>query len=166
MKARTTLFTVLVLALVSTACQAPAQEAGPLSEADVAAIRSLGAALDEAALASDWGALAELLTEDAVFMPPNGPAVEGRAAIQEWIESTGLVMTEHTFAFTHVDGHGDVAYGRANYTETFTVGGVATAFEDAGKVLGILRRQPDNSWLIAVWCWNSDLPLPEEGSET
>jgi uncharacterized protein (TIGR02246 family) len=127
---------------------------------DVAAIESLGAALDEAALASDWGALAALLTEDAVFMPPNGPAVEGRAEIQEWLESTGLVMTEHTFEFTAIGGQGDVAYGRANYTETFTVGGAAPAVEDTGKVLGILRRQPDNTWLIAAWCWNSDLPGP------
>ena len=164
MKARATLFAAL--ALVSTACQVPAQEAAGLSDEDVAAIRSLGAALDEAALASDWGALAALLTEDAVFMPPNGPAVEGRAAIQEWIESIALVMTAHTLEFTDVGGHGDVAYGRANYTETFTVGGVAPAIEDAGKVLGILRRQPDNTWLIAVWCWNSNLPLPEGGAET
>jgi uncharacterized protein (TIGR02246 family) len=167
MSVRSILLSGFALALAGTACQPPAQEAGPLSDEDVAAIRSLGAALDEAALASDWGALAALLTNDAVFMPPNGPAVEGRAAIQEWIESIGLVMTEHTFEFTHVGGHGDVAYGRANYTETFTVGGVATAMEDAGKVLGILRRQPDNSWLIAVWCWNSDLPAAtEEGTET
>ena len=56
---------------LTVACQLPAPEIGPLSEEDVAAIKSLGAALDEAALASDWGALAALLTEDAVFMPPN-----------------------------------------------------------------------------------------------
>jgi uncharacterized protein (TIGR02246 family) len=142
------------------------REAGmfKLTEEDIAAIRSLGAALDEAALASDWDALSALLTEDAVFMPPNGPAVQGRGAIQEWLESISIVMTAHTFEFTHVGGQGDVAYGRANYTETFTVGGVAPAIEDAGKVLGILRRQPDNSWLIAVWCWNSNLPVPEDAS--
>jgi ketosteroid isomerase-like protein len=127
---------------------------------DIAAIESLGAALDEAALASDWAALAALLTEDAVFMPPNGPAIEGRSVIQEWIESTGLVMTEHTFEFTDIGGQGDVAYGRGNYTETFTVGGAAPAVEGIGKVLGVLRRQPDNTWLIAAWCWNSDLPGP------
>ena len=161
MNVRSALLVALTFVFASTACQPPAQEAAGLSEEDVAAIRSLGEALDEAALASDWGALAALLTEDAVFMPPNGTTMEGRAAIQESIESIGLVMTEHTFEFTDVGGQGDIAYGRANYTETFTVGGVAPAIEDAGKVLGILRRQPDDSWLIAVWCWNSDLPLPE-----
>jgi uncharacterized protein (TIGR02246 family) len=133
-----------------------------LTESDIAAIESVGAGLDKAALASDWGALAALLTEDAVFMAPNGPAVEGRAAIQEWIESIGLVMAEHTFEFTDIGGHGDVAYGRAKYTETFTVGGATPAIADAGKVLGVLRRQPDDSWLIAVWCWNSDLPVAED----
>jgi len=131
-----------------------------LAEDDIAAINSLGAALDQAALASDWGALAALLTEDAVFMPPNGPAVEGRVTIQEWLESIGIVMTEHTFEFTDVDGQGDVAYCRAIYTETYTVAGIVPAITDAGKTLGVLRRQPDNSWLIAAWCWNSDLPVP------
>ena len=161
---RSAMLVPLTIALTSAACQ----PVGPLTEEDITAIESLGAALDEAALASDWGALAALLTEDAVFMPPNGPAVEGRAAIQEWIESIGLVMTEHTFEFTDVGGQGDVAYGRAMYTEAFTIGGVAPAIEDSGKVLGVLRRQPDNSWLIAAWCWNSDLPVPEDtsGAET
>ena len=151
----------VIVALTGAACQS----VGPISEQDVAAIQAVGKALDEAALASDWGALAALLTEDAVFMPPNGPAVEGRAAIREFIESTGLVMTEHTFEFTHIDGIGDTAHARAKYTEAFTIGGVAPAIEDTGKVLGILRRQPDNSWLIAAWCWNSDLPLPTAPSE-
>lgn len=159
---RSAILVALTIAFTSAACQ----PVGPLTEEDIAAIRSLGAALDEAALASDWGALAALLTEDAVFMPPNGPAVEGRGAIQEWIESSGIVMTAHTFEFTDVGGQGDVAYGRANYTEAFTVGGVAPAIKDAGKVLGVLRRQPDNSWLIAVWCWNSDLPVPGDASGT
>ncbi len=157
---RSAILVALIIALTSAACQ----PAGPLTEEDVAAVRSLGAALDEAALASDWGALAALLTENAVFMPPNGPAVEGRAAIQEWIESLGILMTAHTFEFIDVGGQGDVAYARATYTEAFTVGGAAPAIEDAGKVLGILRRQPDNSWLIAVWCWNSDLPVPGDAS--
>lgn len=162
MLTRSAILVALTMALTSAACQ----PAGPLTEEDIAAINSLGAALDEAALAGDWGALASLLTEDAVFMPPNTPAVEGRAAIQEWIESTGLVMTEHTFEFTHVSGQGDLAYARATYTEAYTLGGVAPAIEDAGKVLGILHKQPDDSWLIAAWCWNSDLPVPEDDSET
>ena len=132
----------------------------PLTEEEIAAVRAVGVALDEAALASDWGALAALLTEDSVFMPPNGPPVEGRVAIQEWIESMDLVMTAHTFQFTDIGGQGDFAYGRASYTETFTVGGAAPAVEDTGKVLGLLCRQPDSTWLIAAWCWNSDLPGP------
>jgi ketosteroid isomerase-like protein len=157
---RSAMLVALTVGLTGVACQ----QISPLTEEDIAAINSVGVALDEAALASDWGALAALLTEDAVFMLPNGPAVEGRAAIQGFIESMGLVITEHTFEFTHIEGQRDVAYGRASYTETFTVGDLATAIEDAGKGLALLRRQPDNSWLIAVWCWNSDLPVPTDGS--
>ena len=166
MSTRSVLLAALALALASTACQPAAQEAGPLSEEDIAAIKSIGPALDEAALAGDWDAIAALFTEDVVLMPPNGTTIEGRGVFREWVESLGLVATEHMIEFTDVGGHGDVAYGRANYAETVTVGGVTPAVEDVGKILTILRRQPDNSWLIAVWCWNSDLPLPEEGSGT
>jgi len=127
-----------------------------LSTEDIAAIKSLGEALDKAAKASDWVALAALLTEDVVFYPPNAPAVKGRTTIQEWIESIGLKMLEHSFVFTEIDGQGDIAYGIATCKETFILGDVATPLKDEETVMGILRRQPDNSWKIDRWCWNSD----------
>jgi uncharacterized protein (TIGR02246 family) len=164
MKARTTLLAVLVLALASTARQAPAQEAGPLSEEDVAAIKSIGPAVDQAALAGDWGAVVAVMTEDGVWMPPNSPAIQGRATMKEWVESLGITMTEHTIELVEIDGYGDLAYARGTYAEAYTMGGLAEPTEDVGKNLAILRRQPDGSWLITVWIWNSDLPLPEEGS--
>ncbi len=45
-----------------------AEEPGvkPLSDEDVAAIKALGPALDEAALAGDWDAVVALLTEDGM----------------------------------------------------------------------------------------------------
>ena len=53
---RSAMLVPLTIALTCAACQ----PVGPLTEEDIAAIGSLGAALDEAALASDWGALATL----------------------------------------------------------------------------------------------------------
>jgi uncharacterized protein (TIGR02246 family) len=94
--ARTTLFAVLVLALASMACQPPAQEAGPLSEEDVAAIRAVPQSYTEAMLANDYAAVAALWAEDAVLMAPNEPLIEGRAAIQASYEAMPVTVTEYS----------------------------------------------------------------------
>ena len=132
-----------------------------LSDEDVAAIKALGTALDKAALAGDWKTLVELFTEDVVMMGPNSPIIQGRSALMEMLESSAMTVTEHVVEIVEVDGYGDIAYGRAKWKETFSVDGMAEPIKEEGKILGIFRKQPDGSWLISVWMWNSDLPLPE-----
>jgi uncharacterized protein (TIGR02246 family) len=132
-----------------------------LSDEDVAAIKALGPALDKSALAGDWDAVASLFTEDVVMMGPNSPIIQGRSTLLEVMKSSGMTVTEHVVELVEVDGYGDIAYGRATWKETFSIEGVAEPIKEEGKILGIFRKQPDNSWLIAVWMWNSDLPLPE-----
>jgi ketosteroid isomerase-like protein len=127
-----------------------------LSSEDIAAIKSMGEALDKAAKESDWDALTALFTEDVVFMPPNSPLVEGSTTVKEWIESLGIKMTDHSIVFTDIGGAGDIAYVQAINPEAYTIKGVATPFENTNKILGVLLRQPDNSWKIKKWCWNTD----------
>ena len=150
----------LVFLLCFTFCcqqgEEVAEEVGvaPLSDEDVAAIKALGPALDKAALAGDWDAVDALFTEDVVMMGPNSP-------MMEMLESSGMTVTEHKVELVEVDGYGDIAYGRGIWVEAFTIEDVAEPIKDEGKILGIFRKQSDGSWLIAVWSWNSDLPLPE-----
>ena len=153
---------VLTLALAVTACQ---QGAEPLSQEDVAAIKAVGPALDEVALAGDWDAVGAIFAEDALVMSPNMPSYQGRAALLEFVESAQLAITRHSIEFPEVDGYGDIAYARGTYDEAFTMGGVEELVEDVGKILAILRKQPDGSWLIARWITNSDLPLPSAEGE-
>ena len=40
------------------------------------------------------------------------------------------------------------------------MGGSEELIEDAGKILAILRKQADGSWIVTRWITNSDLPLP------
>ncbi|MEE9230166.1 MAG: DUF4440 domain-containing protein [Acidobacteriota bacterium] len=166
MSARSMLLAAFALGFVGTACQPPVQEAGSLSEEDMAAIKSIGPAVDQAALVGDWGAVVAVMTEDGLWMPPNSPAIQGRATMKAWLESLDITMTERKIELLEIDGHGDIAYARGTYAETFTVGGVPEPIENVGKNLSILRKQPDGSWLIAVWIWNSDLPPPEPESAT
>lgn len=155
----------LALALASTACQPPVQGARGLSEEDVAAIRRITDSYTQAALAGDWAAVAGFYAGDALFMPANESAVEGRAAIQAWYEALPT-MTEFAVRPVEIDGRGDLAYVRGAHSITLTPEGVPESIQDTGKYISNLRKQPDGSWLAVVGITNSDLPLPGEGAES
>ena len=91
---------VAVFALTLAACQpqpsptpAATPEAAPsaLPEADAAALRALLDRWQQAARAKDWPAVAATYTEDGMFMPPNGPSVRGRAAIEAWFKASDTI---------------------------------------------------------------------------
>ena len=140
-----------------------AEEAGVvgLTEEDLAAIKALGPALDEAALAGDWDAIVAMFTEDGLLMPPNGLAIKAGSEFKAWIESQNMTIAEASHVFSEIDGYGDIAYVQGTYAETLIIEGVDDPVKDEGKILTILRKQSDGSWLFAIWMSNSDLPLPE-----
>jgi uncharacterized protein (TIGR02246 family) len=142
------------------ACQVPAPEVGPLSEEDVAAIKASPDAFAKTVLAGDWAAYAALYTEDGVFMPPNMPVVEGRAAIQAWMEPFPP-FTQYELTIVQIDGRGNLAFVRGTYSMTLIVEGTPEPIHDIGKYVEIWRKQQDGKWLLALDIWNSDLPLPE-----
>ena len=154
-----------LLALTSTVCQPPARQAGPVSEDDVGAIEVIIQEYVQAILAKDLNAWTGLWTEDAVMMPPNSPALEGREAIiRDWM--AGPTPTEFVLDVIDIDGRGDVVYVRGTYSITMTVTGLPEPVRDDGKYLSILKKQPDGTWLFAVDTWNSDLPPSQERSQT
>ena len=150
---RNAFLVLVVIVMMSTACQPPAQEAGPLSEDDVAAIEGIIQQYVQAFLAKDLNAYTGLWTEDAVEMPPNSPALEGREAIiQNWM--AGPAPTEFVLDVLDIDGAGDVAYVRGTYSITMTVAGVPEPVRYNGNYLSIFKKQPDATWLFAVDTWN------------
>ena len=152
-----------LLALTSTACQPSAQEVGPLSEEDIGAIEDIIQQYVQAFLAKDLNAYTGLWTEDAVEMPPNSPALEGREAIiQNWM--AGPTPTKFVLDVLDIDGADDVAYVRGTYSITMSVAGVPEPVRDEGKYLSIFKKQPDATWLFSVDTWNSDLPLSSNPS--
>lgn len=149
-------FLLAVLSGSLVACQpAPAK----LSDADKATMRAMAAEFARAAMARSDSANAAQYTENAVFMPPNQPAVEGRAAIQAWFKAFPPI-SEFTVTLVDVDGVGDVAYARGTYTLTIAPAGKTPAVSDHGKFLEVRRRQADGKWLLTADIFNSDVPLP------
>lgn len=157
MKTRATLLAVLALALAGTGCQPPAQEVAELSEEDRAALEGIMQEYARSALAGDMDAWAGLWAEDGVEMNPNVPAIVGREAIRD--NTAALTFTDFTVSVDEVDGRGDLAYVRGTFS--VTVEGMPEPRSEDGKYLTVFRKSPDGTWLIAIDCWNSDLPLPE-----
>ena len=162
-----------LLALLSlTACQPPepsepvgmtASEAAELTADDRTAIEASDEAWAKAALAGDWVAVAAIYTEDAVLLPPNHEAVEGRAAIQAYFE-TFPPLSDFQLHSIEVDGVGDIAYVRGHYVLTMTPEG-GDPINDSGHYLEVLRKQADGSWLLYRDIYNSEHPLPGAGTE-
>ncbi|MBI2071557.1 MAG: nuclear transport factor 2 family protein [Gemmatimonadetes bacterium] len=148
------LATIVMLGLA--ACQrAPAT----LSEADRQAIQAASDQFLQHFQAKDWDALSQLYAEDAVLMPPNHPAVVGRAAIREFT-ATFPPVVEFSLTNDVIDGIGDLAYVRGRYRMTLAIEGTPT---DSGKYIEIRRRQPDGSWKFTADIFNSSVPLPPSG---
>ena len=148
MNKRTILLTVLAFAFASTSCEPPAQQmaSGALSDEDLAAIGEASQTVVQAYRASDWAAVVAVLTEDAVWMPPNQPAREGRVDIQEWLSLQ--TVTDFEVTILETGGRGGFAYTRGSFSITFTAEGLAGSVSDTGKYVEIWQKELDDLWLI------------------
>ena len=148
---------VLVLLLVTAGCRSIVPMRDGLSTADQAALRSIAERDASIVLARDWDTLLAGYAIDAVRMPPNEPTIQGRAAIRRWLQQLPPIQN-FTFRLIDLQGNGNIAFMRAAYTITLAPPGATTTFSDSGKILIVLRKQPDGAWLRVVDAFNSDLP--------
>jgi len=156
MRKRTLLPALALAVLLSPACQ-PAPAA--LTDEDRAAMEQVTARAMEIANGSkDWAEYARnYYTEDAVFMPPQAPAVEGHEAITASFEA----MPDFSdLVLEMVEAHGtvDLAWARGTYTITWMMPD-GTPMRDAGSYLEIWQRQADGSWKVKADMFNSDLQV-------
>ena len=160
MKRLTLLLTCLCLSIL------PAKSASPQSTAaakDVdAAIKAIADQYVKATLAGDAKAIAALYTEDAVEMPPNIPAVKGRAAIEQYyakmLKFKDARMSVFTLNHLETRAVGDTGYDVGTYQQTVTPTSGA-ALDDTGKYTIILKRS-GGIWRVAYAIYNSDRPAP------
>jgi ketosteroid isomerase-like protein len=124
-----------------------------LAHEDVATLEQMFDAVVRLIRAGDWAGWAALYAEDAVLHPPNGPAVRGRAALQQWGEAFPPVEAID-FSNVQVSGEGSLAYGTSGYALT-----IKGQPPDTGKQLGVFRRGT-GGWEVVAVSFNSDLPLP------
>jgi uncharacterized protein (TIGR02246 family) len=125
---------------------------------DRAAIEQATAAILEAVNAADVGAVISVWSEHGILMPPNHPAVHGRAAIEEYFRQLFMrsrLRFEFTESAIHIDG--DTAIERLSYTAEIASSDSGTSFADRGKGLHVYKREA-GAWRLAIDVWNSDAP--------
>jgi uncharacterized protein (TIGR02246 family) len=144
--------TLLVLAISGCAPQVDV-------EADEAAIRNLETEVVAAENAGDADALMTGIAVDAIWLPPNEPALTGKVAIRESMQNSfDQFDFEITTATAEVEVAGDWAFARGTYEFTVTPKAGGEAQQETGKYIWILQRQADGFWKFARAIWNSDLP--------
>ncbi len=146
---------LLLAACLATGCDREGEDM--LTDADVTAIRQIGQDHARATLAGETDRILAMRADDIVWMPPNAPIVSGKDAVRQFLAASPPAVG-FTITPRHTEGSADLAYDRGAYVYSMVVEG--DTVHDTGKYLVVLRRQPDNSWLIAAEMWSSDAPPP------
>jgi ketosteroid isomerase-like protein len=155
------------LLLLSTACQTQTQ--ADTRAADQAALTNLDAEWSKAAGAKDVDKTVSYYSDDALVLPPNSPALTGKAPIRAmWSGMLNAPGFGGGWKATKVEvaRSGDLGYVTGSYelTETNASGKPVT---DKGKFLEIWKKQADGSWKCTADMFSSDLPAaPAESRST
>lgn len=118
----------------------------PLSSTDSTAIRNLVVKEVRLVLQADWDELADQYSEDAVLMPPNESPVQGRDAIRAWFSRWPRIANLNIGPVEY-KGNGDLAYLASDFSVKIENPERPNSETEEGKLVWILRRQADGSWL-------------------
>ena len=125
-----------------------------LSSSDVAAIRGAEKALAEAFEAPDPTAWVDFYTEDATFIGPGMPAIEGRAALLAAAPS--VVISSMEIVAESTLGSGDFAATQGRGTWVSGPKG-SDAAQVRRRFLMVWRRDADGRWPIVRELLNEDV---------
>jgi len=138
--------------LLLTACQMLdyKDDGGPASAGDAAAIENLRTSLVRALMNNDPPGAAALFTEHCVWMDmdPKERALQGRSAVQAWLESLQDLPPVQNLVLTSAGRYGANGlvydWGTVSYTLQDIMSGKTR--EEKGSYLMVLLKSPDNVW--------------------
>lgn len=141
-----------LLPLLVIACERPS------TDNDIAALNQLQHQVDSSIIAGDTERYLTFLTDDAVLMPPNGPAINGKEAIANWNRTmTAQVrITDYASRDDEIVIAGDWAFRRATVDWTLTPVAGGPGVRDTGKYIILYRREADGPWKVARDIWSSN----------
>lgn len=106
---------------------------------------------------NDINRVQELLTDDAVWIPSGMPALNGRAAITDWMDPF-FETYDYEFKLEDLDvrGAGHWAVEHASFISRMAPKGGGEGTEQHGKYIIIWRWEKDNKWRIERYLDTSD----------
>jgi len=103
--------------------------------------------------------IANLYTEDAVFMQPDGQRVVGRPAIRELCKNIMAAFTSDiTLNIIRNEISGNLAYESGTFSELLTSTSDGKKMESTGAYVMMFIRQPNGFWLISEQAWTGVEP--------
>lgn len=146
-------FLPFLLLGASLGCQPPAVDL----DAEGAAVMARSRAWSDVLSSGDVEAILEPWADDAVMLPPDSPALEGKAAIRNYVEAAlqipGFRISWEPVSVS-VARSGDMAHlvERTTTTINDSLGNPVTTY---GKSVTVWRKDPDGVWRNVVDIWNS-----------
>jgi ketosteroid isomerase-like protein len=125
-----------------------------LSTADLSAIRAAEKALAQSFESPDPAAWVDYYTDDAIFVGPGAPALEGRSALLDAAPQISVSAME--IAADSTLGAGDFAAALGHVTWVSGPKG-SDASQVRRRFLIVWRREPDGRWRIARELLNEDI---------
>ena len=130
---------------------------------DLRAIRALNQRHIDAFLSSDLDAVIALWSDDFTLIPPSGPVVRGGSANAEIVrrgseQVHAFEPVEAVEDFEEITVVGDYAFEWGTYRWTSRPRAGGDPVSAAGKLLRILRRDPDGSWKMHRTIATNDPP--------
>jgi ketosteroid isomerase-like protein len=109
----------------------------------------------------DVEAMASVVADDLVGMPPNTPPIAGKEAARAWWKA-GFDAAQAHFGFTPTElvVADDLAFDRFAWTMETTPKDGGQAIQDNGDCVWIWKKQSDGSWLMWRAIWNSHNETP------
>jgi uncharacterized protein (TIGR02246 family) len=157
----TTLLSLLLLTVFAlTACQRQSATMADTRSADEATLRNLDTDWSRSAGAKDLDKTASYYADDALVLPPNMAAINGRQqarAMWQGMFSVPGFGGGWKVSKVEVARSGDLGYVTGTYelSETDANGKPSS---DKGKYLEVWKKQADGNWKCVVDMFNSDLP--------
>jgi uncharacterized protein (TIGR02246 family) len=163
-KARILLAGTFLVVSLSTATGQKTSDTRAVAEA---AIRAADAAGLKAAQAKDVAGATANYADDASWLPPHAPIVQGKEAIRSaWAQFLAIPGLKIEWQVTKVDVSraGDMAYTLYKYEMTMDAPS-GSPIHDQGKDMAVWAKQPDGTWKIVADTFNSDMPPPSATSK-
>lgn len=148
---------VLTAVLLLSAMPVLAQQTRP-ANADEKAVRAQAAAWSKAMEARDAAKFVEFYAPEARVLPPNAPAVSGKAALLDyWKKFMATPGMQGSFGPDKVvvSKSGDLAYETGTYSVTMN-DAKGKPEHETGKYLVVWRKQADGKWKVVADMFSAD----------